>query len=344
MKQILVNKSIAYAAKTGGGTISGINELNLLDTGAVAAFTEDNILITAGNVVTATSDKKYFYIAVGNQAAGSKTYVSSLIPRMLLDYRKQAYVAPVQLVKYIGYDGTTAGSALNLPFVTAVNADTFEADGKTKASAFIKIIDTTPGLRTMGTVFETEIASYEHIVKVGDTATIIIADFVAKINANPNTIVTAAAVTTPFGISLTAIGVGTTFSVALGGILVNATKEEPEGSTTASVGASVAMKFGEGTSAQLSALELTYSTERGNTNQIWIPQFYYNVPTNIVAGTTYDTYIFMWNGKRTTSLGGQETYRYEVLVALPVGSTQKSDWETIMVTLVGLFENSETGS
>lgn len=328
MKQILVNKSIAYAAKLGGGTIANIKELNLLDTGAVAVFTDGNVLITAANCATVTIDTKAFFVAVGNQATASKTYVSSLIPRMNLSYIKQAYVAPVKLVKYIGYDGTTAGTALNLPTLVAGQ------------EAFIKILNTTPGLRTMGSVYENEIMRYSYVVKTGDTATTIVAALVASINADPNTIVVAAAIATPFGISLTAVDYDTTFSIALDGILNNATKEEPEG---ANPGVSVAMKFGEGRDTQISALELAYSVERGNDNQVHIPQYYYNVVSNVVLGANYDTYTFAFNGKRTTSLSEQSTYRYEIVVPMPVGATQQANWETMMLEVVGDFENSESG-
>lgn len=337
MKQILVNKSIAYAAKVGGGTISGINEINLLDTGAVAVFTDTNVLCTAANVSTVSSDVKNFYIAVGNQQTGadSKTYISSLIPRMLLDYKKKAYVAPVKLIKYIGYDGTTAGTAMNYPSLVAGQ------------EAFVKIVDTTPGLRTLGSVYENEIKRYSYLVKTGDTATIVSDALIAAINADSDSIVVAASVGgtgSTTGIELTAKEYGTTFSIALDGILNSATKEEPEGDTATKVGVSVAMKFGDGTSDQIAALELTYSTERGNDNQVHIPQYYYKTPSNVVDGTTYDTYTYSWNGKRTIGLGNQDTYRFEVIVAMPGSATQQANFETIMVELVGHFENSETGS
>ena len=52
MKQILVNKSLTYSAKVGGGIITGVKELNLLDTGAIA-FDKDsefNSYLTSTNL------------------------------------------------------------------------------------------------------------------------------------------------------------------------------------------------------------------------------------------------------------------------------------------------------
>lgn len=327
MKQILVNKSIAYGAKTGGGTISGINEIDLLDTGAVAVFTEMNVLVTAANAPVVSPDVKNFYIAVGNQGTDSKTYISSLIPRMLLNYSKKDYVAPVKQVSFVGFDGA----------IGAFNFGTLVAG----TEAFMRITDTTPGLRTLGSVYENEIKRYSTVVAVGDTDTLIANRLIAAINADPDSIVVAAAVGATTGIELTAKEFGTTFNISLDGIMIYTTREEP---TSTLPGASIAINYGEGTVEQVTALELQYSTERGNDNQIHLPQFYYKVTTNIVAGETYDIYTYSWNGKRSTSLGNQDTYRYEVLVAMPDGALQQANFETIMLEFVGNFENSETGS
>ncbi len=329
MKQILVNKSIAYAAKVGGGTISGINEINLLDTGAVAVFTEMNVFVTAANVATVSPDVKKFYVAVGNQQtnADSKTYISSLIPRMLLDYRKTDYVAPVKQISFIGSDGT----------IGAFNMGTLVAG----TEAFVRVTDTTPGLRTLGSVYENEIKRYSTLVITGDTATAVANRLILAINNDPDSIVVALAVGSTTGIRLTAKNFGTTFSISLDGVLIYSTREEP---FSVLPGSSAAVKYGEGTDQQVAALELQYSTERGNDNQIHIPQFYYKVPSNVVSGATYDLYTFAWNGDRTTGLGKQDTYRFEILVAMPDAATQQANWETIMDELVGDFANSETGS
>jgi hypothetical protein len=328
MKQILVTKSIAYAAKAGGGTITGINEINLLDTGAIAIFTENNFMLTAANVAANSPDVKKFYIAVGNQTPASKTYISQLIPRMLLDYIKKAYVAPVKLVKFIGSDGTIG--AFNFPTLVAGQ------------SAFIRITDTTPGLRTTGTVYDTEIKRYEYIVQTGDTATIVANKLIAMINADPDSIAVAAAVGATTGIQLTAKNFGTTFSISLDGVMVNSTKEEPESTLP---GSSVAIKYGDGTSDQILALEQLYSPERGNDNQVHLTDYYYSLRnnSNVVGGATYDTYTFAWNGRITISLGEQHTYRFETVLAMPAAATQQANFETIMADLVGNFENSETG-
>lgn len=319
MKQILISKNIAYAAKVGGGTIAGINEMNLLDTGSIAVFTDRNELLTAANAAATLLDRKKFYVAVGNVAnsSQSKTYISVPIPRLGTNYIKTAYVAPVKLVKYIGNDGTTAGTQLNYP--TLVVGD----------EAQIKITDTTLAFRS----FATDFKRYNTVVKTGDTAALITARLVTAINADPDSIVVAAGVASNTGISLTTKDFSTTFDIALDGIIVNATIEEPEGSNP---GVSVAINLGEGSSDQMAALELAYSPERGNTNQLWQPQFWYQNQSLVINGVTYNVYTLTWNGARDTALGRQETYMQEVKVVIPSsGTAPTTAFEAVMAEAFG---------
>lgn len=328
--QILISKQIAYIAKTGGGSISGINEINLLDTGAIALFTEDNLLITTSNMAQVLSDKKKFYIAVGNQTdTYSKSIISSLIPRRGTDYSKKAYVAPVKQIKYVGYDGTTAGTALNYP--TLVVGET----------AFLKITDTTLGLRT----FATDQKRYEVKLTSADTAATITEKMVNAINNDVDSIVVAAGQSTYTGIKLTAKEYGATFDVSFSGILENATMVEANGAIT---GVAVAPTFGEGTADQIIALEDLANTERGKTNRHTQESKWFNTTSLVIAGATYDLYTFNWNGTKQDSLSIQNSYNQTVQVALPLGgTTPKTAFETIMVEIFGGISSTsdtETGS
>lgn len=328
MKQILVGKQIAYAAKTGGGTISGINELHLLATGAIACFAEDNTILTSSGVATELADKKKIYIAVGNQNDASKSILSTLIPRIGTDYSKTDYDAPVKLKKFIGADGTTAGTQLNYPTLSGVVGQ----------EAMIKIIDTTSGLRTTGD----NIKRYSTTVKTGDTAAVLTARLVTIINADVDAIVTAAGVSSNTGISLEVKDANTSFEIALSGVIENATIEEPGGDEE---GVSVPSTFGEGTSDLIKALEDLYSAERGNTNQLEQPDKWYSATSLVVDGETYDVYTFFWTGKRVSALGSQDTYTMEVKVAIPSsGTTPASAFETIMAEAFGNPDTVETGS
>lgn len=328
MKQILIGKQLAYAAKVGGGTISGINEIDLLDTGAIAVFSSDNVLITSAGVATELIDKKAIIIAVGNQVdTSSKTYISTPIPRVGTDYAKKAYVAPVKQKKFVGYDGTTAGTQLNYPSTLVVGDE-----------AQIKITDTSSGLRNTSE----DVKRYSTSVRSADTAATITARLVTIMNADVDAIIVAAGVSSNTGISLEAKVASTTFDVALSGIIQDATMVEKGGAVE---GVSVAPVFGEGTFDLVKALEDLYSVERGNTNQFQQPALWYSNTSLAVSGLTYNVYTFYFNGRRTTALGAQDTYTHEIKVAIPSsGTAPTTAWETIMAEAFGNPKTSESGA
>lgn len=325
MKQILIGKQIAYAAKVGGGTIAGVNEIDLLDTGAIAVFSENNVLLTQAGVAASMADQKRIYFAVGNQVdASSKTYLSFVMPRLGVNVVKTAYVAPVKQVKFIGYDNVTAGTALNYP--TLLVGD----------EARVKITDTTKSLRTIAG----DVKRYNVLVKSGSTAASITAETVLAINNDPDSIVVAAGVATNTGISLTPKNFGVTFDIATGGILENATIAEKGGVIE---GVSVASNSGEGTYDQVLGLEDVYSAERGNTNRLMQPQLWYSNHSLATVGVTYNMYTLEWNGTRTGANSGQDTYNMHVKIAVPSsGTTPTTAFEVILAEVFGgVFSTSK---
>lgn len=328
MKQIFISKQIAYAAKVGGGTISGINEINLLDTGAIACFAEDNTILSAAGIAAEIADKKRIYIAVGNQLTNeSGSYISTLIPRLGTSYHKQAYVAPVKQKKFVGYDGTTAGTALNYP--TLVAGDT----------AFIRITRTTTGMRP----YPDEIERYEVMVVTGETPASLTAKIVSAINANTSSIVVAAGVAVNTGISLETKDAQDTFDVALDGVIQFASMVEKGAAVE---GVSVAPNFGQGTYDQVKALEDSLSVSaRGNTNLIEQSALWYKNTSLAVAGLTYNVYTLTWHGRRESSTGPQDSYIQEVKLAIPSsGTAPTTALETIFAEVFGNPETYETGA
>jgi len=329
MKQILIGKQIAYAAKVGGGTIAGLNELNLLDTGAIACFAENGTILTQAGVAAEMADQKKFYIAVGNQVdIGSKSRISSLIPRVGTNYVKTAYAAPVKQKKFVGYDGTTVGTALNYP--TLVIGD----------EAQIKITDTTKGLRTVGD----EVKRYNTVVKASDTGATITARLIAAINDDIDRIVNATTVAVNTGIAIEAKENGTTFDIALSGIIENATMVEKGGAVE---GVAVAPNFGEGTYDLVLAMEDEFSVTRGNTNKLMQPALWYKNTSLATQGLTYNMYTFAFSTKGASSLEVIEGYNAEVKVAIPsTGTAPTTAFEAIMAEIFGgVFSTSdqETG-
>lgn len=78
MNRIFVLKDVAYATKTGGGTIASYVDVNDLAQGALAFFTEGGVLITAANAATVLVDVDTIQIASGRL---NDTSLISLVPR-----------------------------------------------------------------------------------------------------------------------------------------------------------------------------------------------------------------------------------------------------------------------
>lgn len=327
MRSIVIAKdSLAYAAKIGGGVISGINEVNLLADGAVAVFTDKSEMVTAANVATILIDKKGIYFAVGSGAAATGAYITPHVIRWGAGYVKRAYQAPLKQVQFIGFNGTTG--SLNLPTLIA------------GAEAFVKIVNRTENGRIMGTMYVNEIKSYNYVVKTGDTDTIVVNAIVTAINNDPDSQVVAAVVsTTPtLGISLTNKLFGTVMELALDGIFVNATK------TDDGTNGSVVVRYGEGTYDQVLALEDSYSPGRGNTNKLMQAALWYSAPKMAVSGKTYDQYAITWTGMNNRETGSQTTVNNTLNVALPVGVAAQATFETIMAQVFGVEEEAESGA
>lgn len=195
-----------YAAKRGGGTISGINEIHLLAEGAIAFFTENNALIATSVALTDIDLVKQYYIAVGDASSTNGIRRSPLIDRDAFSVVKNAFMDPVYQVTTIGLD--TTGS-MNFPA-------TFE----TGTFASIVVTDTTLGRRQPG-----QTKRYEVPVYASSTDASIIAALVALINAHEGAVVTAEALGagSDEGITLTANEVGTTFVAGADGIIAQAT-------------------------------------------------------------------------------------------------------------------------
>jgi len=104
MREILVaidSAAITYADSTGGGTIAGTWEADLLTAGALAVFDKDGTLID-GAIPVPSSDEITF--AIGKNGNGA--YLTNHVSRKTLKYFKQVYVAPVAKIMLHGDDNT----------------------------------------------------------------------------------------------------------------------------------------------------------------------------------------------------------------------------------------------
>lgn len=179
----LVSNS-TYAAKT-VGTISGRAEADLLLDGAIAVLNSSGATIdldtleSSGNVVlTNLTETIGFLVGAQSSPKGVNLFKSSMV--------KLGYTAPVAKVYHIGSNGTSGNMAWDTPFAN-----------RTSAGIIVNNIENQEG--------EKRYIQYNVELTSNMTEEQAVDALVAKINANTNSIVTAAKVTqsTNFGISLT---------------------------------------------------------------------------------------------------------------------------------------------
>ena len=318
-QDLLVCKSVAYAAKNGGGTINGQNEINLLDDGAIAVFNDQNVLVTAGSPATQLSDSKFIYLAVGGVDSDEGARLSTAIPRIGVDYRQQDYAAPVKQKSFVGNDGSTGSSNM-------------------------------PGTITAGMVFEMRITEltgqpenaehkrrYTHTAVTGSTETTILNALITAINADADRIVDAVAVGATTGIQLTMRYDDRGFTVDCQEDLANADIKEN------GTGNSVAITYGAGTVADLTPLDDYASTTIGNINSTFLGDKFYSKTTKLVTGATYDIYTYSFTPVKKGAIKDITTLPQTIAVAIPSGAAQIANFETIMAVVFGTY-SAEPGT
>jgi len=323
MKDLFITKStVDYAAGLTGGT-SGTWDLASLTEGAIAIFDGDGLLLD-GISPSITTNK--FSIALAT-AEGFKQ--SILFDRDNFTYQKLAYVAPVAAVKFIGSD--TAGSAgsysLNLP-TSLVAGDVL---GVTITDVTKRFDD----LSRMKTYTYTVVTGD---IKTGTGASNIITKLVAVINADPNCIVTALALTDGTnndGIKFTANTAGNEFMIgktkSMGGvtnILENADIVEYGRVNNELDAASVLgtqNNPGQGTAAWLTALETEMSVRDGNTNSLNSNSLYWKVTSKVASAGTYTTYFLTMIQADDDVMIRENNPMLQVVIACPSGDTASGE-------------------
>lgn len=333
MKRILITKNVAYSAKIGGSTISGYKEINLLDAGAIAIFTEDNRMLTAANantVLNAQPDTKAIYIAVGSGVSTDGAKMSGLIDRETANVILSGYIAPVKQYSFIGDNGTSG--SLNLP--------TFAAG----ASFMVRVVDVSAGTQPPKAW-----KSWEFVTVAGGSNTAAITALIAMINADPNNdLVTATVVGSQTGIKLTAKNFGQTFEMAVSGVLQGANLDE-FGTINLSGGtaASISPTFGRGTAEQVAALEFECNPVEGDTNRVYQPAKWFTRASDVVTSTNYEIWVVNWTQKQVRPTGINIPSRPLVVLAIPSGATTipLTTLGTIFTEAFGVNRiNTETGS
>lgn len=321
MNRLFVLKDVAYAAKTGGGTIAGAKELNALASGALALLNDRGELITAtddgaGNMIVDApklADSKTFAVAVGRK--GGVQIISQIPRRDVYELNVKNYQAPVAMVLTVG--GTTAAKALTF-------TDNEEA--------VIKVYDTSFSSR-----YNVQTINASIIKRASETPEQAVDRLVEKLNA-VGSFVTAAKVgggTANMGITLTPKNARTIISAALSGTFEYGNIE----TTTAQV-------YGDGVGADVLQLEKDFSVEEGNGNYIDYGGDHYKRQMEADENANYDLITMLWEGTHSSPSRTHNVMKNRVIVASIDGATNQESQAVLnyFTALIGKANDPVAGA
>lgn len=294
--------------------------------GLTAAATSANT--TAG--VAFTADK--IQVVLGTAEGTPKMSVPLF--RSGFSYKKQAYVAPVAAVKFIGSDtAAAAGSySLNLPAITV------------GASVSIGIRDLTKPTEDTGAVRYYSITTGVSDVLTGLTTANPIVRLIAAINADALAVVVAVANNDGAGnldgIKLTAKVAGEDFApFVLTGILQSADVVEYKMVNKLYVSGSVLAvtnNVGQGSLAAITKLEKDLAVADGYMGRE-AASYWYTVAPKAAAGGTYTVYTLVSKYPLSGKVGEPATYSTMVYIAVPSGETGAGEVITVLDSLLAEF-------
>jgi hypothetical protein len=326
MRDLFIGKAVAYAAKTGGGTIAGSWESTSLVDGGIA-MVDSNGTIIAANASAITSK----YVELITKTSTVKK--SFPIYKSGFTYTKKAYTAPVAAVKFLGSDqAAAAGSySLNLPASLSVGD-----------RVGIILVDLTKPFEDTRRYLP-----YTHTVVTGDlltgkAATNIIVKLKAVMEKDPMLPVTITLMedgsNNVDGMKFTAKTAGSDFAISIAeGVLQNADIVEYKKVNNvydSSSTEAVENVTGNGTVAQIQELLKATTSRDGNSQYMTFGDLLYSGGTQVVAGTTYTVYTLVTQVPNTDQLNTSTNAPLELVIAVPSGQTGGGEIVTVLDALL----------
>lgn len=326
MRDLFIGKAVAYAAKTGGGTIAGAWESVALVDGGIAMLDNAGTIIAA-NAASITSP----YVELITKTTTVKK--SFPIYKSGFSYVKQAYVAPVAAIKYLGSDqAAAAGSySLNLPAALAVGD-----------KVGIGITDLSKPFDDIRRFKDYTYTVVSGDVLTGKGAKNVIVKLKALMEADPSLPVTITLMEDGSdnvdGMRFTAKTAGKDFSIfRMDGILQDADIVEyktvngvyTSGSTTAVEGVT-----GNGTLTQVKELYEATASRDGNQQYMMIQDLMFTGSDQIVAGSTYTVYTLTTQVPNTDQMAQSNNLPMVLVIAVPSGQTGGGEIVTVLDALL----------
>lgn len=316
MDFIVAKGSVTYAAKTGGGVITGMDQVDLLAPGAIAFINANGGLITTETGVSASIifDGNYFIVAMGTSQG---TVLSAPVYRKHVKYNKTVYVAPAKKVMFLGTN-TSGGTTYNL------NIPTTKLAGD---EVVVEITNRRKPIENTNRVIRVSI-----VLKGGETSPQIVTAIVNAINSDYRANKVVVATDSDSGhdaIKFEGYDTSSDFSVQGYGLLANAdviayneivyagTAGVTKGYTT-NLTNTVAFTSGTGTDTQMTKVEQDASVYHGNLNPEMFGSYLWSIKSNIVAGETYNQYYITHVAPMVTPLIHENNFDQHLVIVIPL--------------------------
>lgn len=329
---IIVKNSTTYGDDGAAGVIAGKHALASLVEGSLVCLDSDNTVVDNG---APAPSGEYVQFAIGGATARGPV-VTQQVWREELSYEKLVYVAAAKKKMFLGGDNTTGsdttGTTLNLP--SAIAAGDIYGVYVTDRSK--------PSWDMTRTKYYSVTATASSIL-TGKISPNVIVDLVAVINADANRIVNA---TMMYGNGSDATGIQ--FEAVTAGVDFNISKDsEKLKDATISEYAILAGTYdgtyttqptahsrGDGTTAQITAVEKDFSTEKGYDGGLWLADYFYTFPTGVDSAQNYTCYVLKFKTPDTKILSNEGNPTQELVIAVPQGdATNIASVDAILAAL-----------
>lgn len=302
MNRVFVSKDVAYAGKTGGGSITTAKEINDLLEGSLAFLTDKGTVITTLNAATVLPDVKSVMVAIGRS---KDTQLLNEVPRTLRDITRGNYRAFTKIVITAG--GTTA--AKSLTFVDNEECTIRVSDVSYTSRFNVRSVNASLTKRTYNSIEES------------------IDELVTKLNKSEWITAAKVGAGSDFGITITPVEEETAIEVQLSGTFEGGNKEI----TTPAV-------YGIGRGKDMLQMEIDASaTDEGNGNYIDYTSEWYKRSMQADEASNYDILTLSWEGTHSSPSRSHNVMHNEIAIGCVSGAGNGQAADDVMALLALIF-------
>jgi hypothetical protein len=295
-------------------SVADINDIDDLIANSGSFFLEDGTFIAGDEGSGALAGRKFFFVggvSTNNPTNGVVLRKSRVVANPPAVCVKKSYIAPVDKIIEVGYNGSSG--SLNLPGSLVVGTvatlkvfktedfNTAEPIGNRMSNFGVRINGLNVAVRVTAT----------------HTATTLMEAVRDAINNNPANDFVSAAVTgagATLNLELTGTKTGQSFYVAVDDLLADATV-----TTTTDI------TYGHGTPQQIIEIENLANIENGDEARIKFASKFWQVPSQVNTSLMFLTYELQWDAGEQPEIGLGGNVRNRIILAVADGRVGSSE-------------------